>query len=324
LLIIGLVITPNTFNNREKLMRSILNRARPCHRLVAATAAACASFVLWSAPAHAADFPPLIRSSKLLLTGGVTSVEGAAGGGLTPWAVIGGYGTKEQIGGNAFATNVRSNDYNLRTAGLLLGLYDRVELSFADQRFDTRNVGGALGLGNGFTFGQKIYGLKVKIAGDAVLEQDSWLPQLAVGVQHKQNNRGELLRALGIRRDRGTDIYLSATKLFLNTSLLVNGTVRATKANQTGILGFGTAAKDKYAAVVEGSIAYLLRKDLAVGIEFRQKPDNLPLKEDDWFDLFIAYAPTKNVSITLAYADLGNIVIKDKQRATYLSIQMGF
>ena len=34
-------------------------------------------------PAHAQ------RDSKLLLTGGVSSIDGAAGGGLTPWAVIG-------------------------------------------------------------------------------------------------------------------------------------------------------------------------------------------------------------------------------------------
>ena len=67
-----------------------------------------------------------------------------------------------------------------------------------------------------------------------------------------------------------------------------------------------------------------MRKDLAIGAEYRQKPDKLPFKENDWYDIFVAYAPTKNVSITLAYADLGNIVIKDKQRATYLSLQVGF
>ena len=71
-------------------------------------------------------------------------------------------------------------------------------------------------------------------------------------------------------------------------------------------------------------MAYLARKDLAFGAEFRQKPDNLPFKENNWYDVFVAYAPTKNVSVTLAYADLGNIVIKDKQRATYLSVQVGF
>lgn len=276
------------------------------------------------APAVNAQTTDFATSSKLLLTGGVTNIEGSAGGGLTPWAVIGGYGTKDQIGANAFLTNVRSQDYELRTGGALVGIYDRVELSFAQQKFDTRQVGGLLGLGNGYKFTQKIYGVKVKVAGDAVLEQDSWLPQIAVGLQRKENDRGDLLRALGIKSDRGTDYYVSATKLFLAQSLLLNGTVRFTKANQTGILGFGTAARDKYDAVFEGSAALLLRKDLAVGVEFRQKPDHLPFKEDNWYDLFVAWAPTKNVSVTIAYANLGNIVIKDKQKGTYLSLQVGF
>ncbi len=121
-------------------------------------------------------------SSKRLLTGGVTSIEGSAGGGLTPWAVIGGYGTQDQIGANAFFTNVRAKDYELRTGGALIGIDDRAEISVARQKFDTPNVGAALGLGKGFTFTQDIVGAKVRLAGDAVLEQDSWLPQIAVGV----------------------------------------------------------------------------------------------------------------------------------------------
>ena len=43
------------------------------------------------------DAGPTI-SNKLLLTGGVSNIEGSAGGGLTPWAVIGGYGTADEIG----------------------------------------------------------------------------------------------------------------------------------------------------------------------------------------------------------------------------------
>lgn len=277
------------------------------------------SIVVCSTPAQAQG-----TSGKLLLTGGVTTLEGAAGGGITPWAVIGGYGTRDQIGASAFVTDIRADDYALRTSGALVGIYDRVELSFAQQKFDTKAVGGLLGLGNGFTFTQKIAGAKVKLFGDAVLEQDAWLPQVSLGFQRKENDRGDLLRALGIKSDKGTDYYVSATKLFLAQSVLVNGTVRYTKANQTGILGFGTQAKDKYEAVFEGSAALLLRKDVAIGVEFRQKPDNLPFKEDRWIDVFIAWAPTKNVSVTLAYADLGNIVIKDKQKATYLSLAVGF
>ncbi len=292
-----------------------------CATRIAHVAIVATAILATAAQAQTSEFT---TSSKLLLTGGITNIEGSAGGGLTPWAVIGGYGTKDQIGANAFFTNVRSKDYELRTGGALIGIYDRVELSFAQQKFDTRQVGGLLGIGNGYKFTQKIVGAKVKVAGDAVLEQDSWLPQIAVGFQRKENDRGDLLRALGIKSDKGTDYYVSATKLLLAQSVLLNGTVRFTKANQTGILGFGTATQDKYDTVFEGSAALLLRKDVAIGAEFRQKPDHLPFKENNWFDVFIAWAPTKNVSVTLAYADLGNIVIKDKQKGTYLSLQVGF
>lgn len=264
-------------------------------------------------------------SEKLLLTGGVSQLEGSAGGGLTPWAVIGGYGTRDQVGGNAFYTRVNVQDYHLDGAGALIGFLDRIELSVAQQRFNTERVGEALGLGRGFTFRQNIIGLKVKLAGDAVLEQDSWLPQLAVGLQYKKNDRGDVLSAIGAKDDQGIDFYASATKLYLSQSILASVTLRFTKANQIGILGFGGDRHNSYQPQLEGSIAWLLSRKLAIGAEYRMKPDNLGIaSEDDWFDAFVAWAPSKHVSLTLAYADLGNIVIKDKQRGLYASVQVGF
>jgi len=44
---------------------------------------------------------------RLLATGGVTNIEGSAGGGIVPWAVLSGYGTRDEWGGDAFATRVR-------------------------------------------------------------------------------------------------------------------------------------------------------------------------------------------------------------------------
>lgn len=267
----------------------------------------------------------LTRSDKLVLTGGVSQVEGAAGGGLTPWAIIGGYGTHDQIGANAFYTRVNVQDYHLDVAGALVGIYDRVEFSFAQQRFNTEDVGAALGIGRGLTFRQNILGVKVKVAGDAVLEQDRWLPQISVGLQYKKNDQGAVLDAFGAKNDSGTDFYVSATKLYLGQSLLLNGTLRLTKANQLGLLGFGGDRNDRYQPEFEGSFAYLVRRDLAIGAEFRTKPNNLGIaKEDDWYDAFIAWAPTKNVSVTLAYAYLGNVVIRDNQRGLYASVQVGF
>lgn len=262
---------------------------------------------------------------KLLLTAGVTQVEGAAGGGLTPWATIGGYGERGQIGANAFYTRVDVDDYGLESYGAMVGFHDRVELSVSRQVFDTQDVGAALGLGRGFEISQDTLGVKVKLFGDAILEQDRWLPQVALGVQHKRNDRGALVRAIGAKDDSGTDVYLSATKLYLDKSLLLNATVRFTEANQFGILGFGGDRNDGYSAQFEGSVAYLLDRRFAIGAEYRTKPDNLNIAdEDDAWDVFAAWTPNRHVSLTVAYVDLGNIVIRDRQRGVYASLQVGF
>lgn len=266
----------------------------------------------------------LFDGGKLLATGGVSQVEGAGGGGLTSWAMITGYGTRDGIGLNAHYTDVSLPDYNLHTAGVAVGLFDRLELSYAWQGFDTQDVGGTLGLGRGFTFHQNIYGAKLKIVGDAVYDQDSWLPQISVGVQHKENDRPAIIAAVGGKGSVGTDFYLAASKLFLAESVLVNATMRETKANQLGILGFGGDKHNDYSTQFEGSTAYLFSRQFATGVELRTKPSNLSIAhEGAAWDLFAAYFFNKNLSLTAAYADLGNIVIKNDQHGAYLSLQAG-
>lgn len=293
------------------------------HRLGALLIAAfCGGMTFDTALAQA---PPARTGGKLLLTGGVTQVEGAGGGGLTPWALIGGYGTRDQIGANAFYTRVELDDYSLDSYGAMVGLYDRVELSIARQKFDTRDIGAALGLGRGFTFTQDTVGVKVRLAGNAVYDQDTWLPQIAIGAQHKRNDQPGVLAFVGAQRRDDTDFYLSATKLFLSSSLLVNGTLRYTRANQFGILGFGGDLDDDRSLEFEASVARLLSRNLALGAEYRSKPNNLGIaKEDHAWDVFLAWAPSKHASLTLAYVDLGNIVIADNQRGWYASLQIGF
>src|ERR1700744_1388733 len=129
------------------------------------------------APAFADD---LFDSGKLLATGGVSQVEGAGGGGLASWAMITGYGTRDEIGANVHYTAVPLPDYTLQSAGIAIGLYDRLELSYAWQGFDTQDVGGALGLGKGFTFHQNIYGAKLKVIADPFYDKNRRLPPLAV------------------------------------------------------------------------------------------------------------------------------------------------
>jgi hypothetical protein len=282
-------------------------------------------------------------TGKLLLTGGVSTIEGAAGGGLTPWAVIGSNATEGEIGGSAFATRVNTKDYGLNVYGAAVGIHDRVELSIAQQDFNTRATGTALGL-PGLHLKQTVVGAKVRVLGDAVLDSDTLMPQVAVGVQYRALGSTGLdgtLDALGAKR-HGTDLYVSATKLFLGQSLLLNGTLRATKANQNGLLGYGATLggdESKYSLQPEFSVAYLVSKNVAVGAEYRVMRNKLQtagqaaglgngLRASDWKDIFIAWAPTKNVSLTLAYVDLGVIVpattASRKQTGYYLSAQIAF
>ncbi len=278
-----------------------------------------------AAVAQIAPPPQASTGGKLLLTGGVSQVEGAAGGGLVPWAVIAGYGTRGQWGANVHATRVQTRDFRLDTAGVAVGLDDRVEFSLARQRFDTRAAGAALGLGAGFAFHQTIAGAKLRLAGDAVLDSDRWMPQVALGVQFKHNEEGAVVRSVGARSASGTDLYLSATKLLLGQGLLLNGTVRWTRANQFGLLGFGGDRSNAYRPQAEASAAYLLGRQWAVGAEARTKPDNLGFaREQAAWDAFVAWAPTRHLSLTLAYVALGDIATLRDQRGWYLSAQAGF
>lgn len=289
-------------------------------RFVAIMAGLCAIFAASPAAAHEAR-----QGGKLLLTNGVSNVEGAAGGGLATWAVIGGEDTEDGIGGSIHATYVPLDDFTLTTFGATIGIHDRFEFSYAHQIFDTRAVGTALGLGHGYTFGQDVYGAKVRLFGDAVYDQDSLLPQVSVGVQYKHATRGPVIQAVGGKAASGTDFYVAATKLLLRQSIVVDGTIRFTKANQFGLLGFGGDRSDAYSAQFEGSAALLVDRHLAVGAEARTTPDNLGFaQEDDAYDLFAAWAPAHHFTVTAAYVDLGDIATVKAQHGAFLSLQASF
>jgi len=290
--------------------------------LAARFAAAVLMVALSAQPASADE---LRSGGKLLLTGGVTSVEGAAGGGLATWAVIAGDETEAGVGGSAHATYVALPDFDLTSFGGAVGFRNRIELSYTHQSFDTRDAGGALGLGKGFTFKQDVFGAKVRLVGDAVYDQDRMLPQISVGVQHKRANQGAIIAAVGGKESRGTDFYVAATKVILSKSMVVNGTVRFTKANQLGLLGFGGDRNDKYKPQFEGSAGVLLSRRILVGAEYRTKTDNLGFaQEDDAYDLFAAWAVARHVRLTAAYVDLGDIATVKRQRGAFLSIQGNF
>ncbi|MFN7178748.1 DUF3034 family protein [Hyphomonas sp.] len=264
---------------------------------------------------------PLEPGGKLLLTRGISNLEGAGGGALTPWALITGNETDRGIGATAHYDYVSVRDFGLTSYGAAAGFYDRLEVSYSRMVFDTQDAGAALGIGEGFEFAQDVWGAKLRVAGDAVYDQDKWLPQIAIGAEFKRSNQEALVRALGAADHEGVDLYASATKLFLAESVLANATLRYTKAHQTGLLGFS----DEGSVQPEFSLGYMLSRRLVIGGEYRFKPDKLAFaQEDDFFDVFGAYAVNSTLTLTAGYTDLGSIATFDGQRGVYLSAQIGF
>jgi hypothetical protein len=301
--------------------------------VVAATALAV--LVLEGHPALANTFVGA-DEGKLPLTAGFSDLEGSGGGGLVPLAFISGYGTSDSWGANAHYTNIQLQDFRLQAYGVTAGLFDRAELSYTRQRFDV--MGTPL---EGLEVNQDVFGLKVKLFGNAVYLQDSWLPQLAAGVEYKHNEGIQNAASVGLAgvnnptqlgavAEHGADYYLAASKILLAESVVVNVVLRETRANQFGLLGFGGDRRRGYSLRPEGTVAYLLTRKLALGAEIRSGPRNLSIDDQtNAWTVFGAWAPTRNISVVAAYLNVGSILgpvtgVTRKQYGPYVSVQLGF
>ncbi|XQF90860.1 DUF3034 family protein [Pseudoalteromonas espejiana] len=264
-----------------------------------------ASLLLISAPVLASD-------GKLLATPGVSQIEGSGGGGIVPWAQLAGYASEDEFSVNGFCSRADVSDYTLDVCGAQVNLFNRVELSYAQQRFDVPALDTEIE--------QSITGAKIRIYGDIVYS--AW-PQVSFGIQHKSLDNGVIATLVGAEDTSGTDYYLAASKLHLGAiggyNWFWNVTTRYSEANQLGLLGYGGAGNDAE-ILFEGSTALFLSRSVAVGVEYRQKSNNLNLGEQDWKDLFVAWMPNKHVSVTAAYLDLGSIAGADDQTGWYLSV----
>lgn len=292
--------------------------------------------------------------SRLLATGGITSFEGSAGGGINPWALIAGYASQEEVNATANVQRLDLGEYQLSTFGAAVGAYDRFEFSLQKQSLDVSS-GVVTNVFNAITGGptpaliapstqieQTIIGAKYKVFGDAVYDANPFLPQISIGLQHKTNDSFEESLALyngtvpapntgvpmllGAADDSGTDLYISAKKVWLGLAngknVLLNATARYTKANTFGLLGFGSATDDSYELEWGASLAMFTGTNTIVGMEVREQTDRLGglASTDTVTDFFITYLPSKEWSITAAYVDLGNLPFQPDSNGIYLSI----
>ncbi|HEU0234274.1 MAG TPA: DUF3034 family protein [Gallionella sp.] len=262
-----------------------------------------------------------------------TNVEGSAGGGLVPMALM------HPQGPLVSYTNLATQNYGIQSIAVGGTVMDRVEVSLAHQMVNAAAVGTALAVDN--RINQNIFGLKVK-----VLDMGDSTPQVAIGLQAKSSS-GAILDYLktnnAISSTSGTDLYAVATKVVTvgGKGVVLNGVLRATKANTMGILGFGggTAAGGKtgYSVKPELSAGVFLADNIIFGGEYRAKPNNvsnavLGFKEEGAYSLFMAYIVNKNMTITAAYVNLGQVgpsqaalaTMAKKQDGMYWQLQTNF
>lgn len=257
-------------------------------------------------------------NARIVTTGGASTIEGSAGGGIVPWAVLTGYADEDEYGGALGLSHVRTKDFSLNAAAASFNWKNRLELSVAKQSFDIDSVA------TGEHLEQTVLGLKIRLSGDLIYGR---LPQFAFGLQYKRNTEFDIPSAAGAIDDSDVDFYLAASKLWLNgpfnRSIIVNGSLRATRANQMGLMGFGGDSNSDRELMLELSTGLFFNRHWVVGAEYRQKPDNLSsARENDWQDVFVGWFPNKRMSVVLAWAGLGSISGLDNQDSYYLSMQI--
>ena len=255
---------------------------------------------------------------KLIGTAAVNHIEGSAGGGLIPYAVLSGYATNTQTGAAVFASQARVDDFSLNAIGFAYTWHDRLELSYSDMTFDIDAAS--------LDIPMTVIGAKVRLFGDIVYNP---MGQWSAGLQYKKLDDFTVPQSVGARKDSGTDFYISGAKVWLdgmfNRSVVANVNLRMSKANQIGFLGFGGDQGNSYKASLEGALGVFINRNWLVGTEFRSKRDQLTaVKEQGWQDIFVVYFPNKSLSITAAYLDLGSIAGSSKQTGFYVSVQGSF
>tara|TARA_R110002072_G_scaffold4663_6_gene32541 strand:+ start:40314 stop:41204 length:891 start_codon:yes stop_codon:yes gene_type:complete len=254
------------------------------------------------------------RQGRIKGTGAVSSITGASGGGLIPWATLGTYASDGQQGINVFATRVELDDYRLDVTGGAVNFGNRAEVAYARQNFRINAAD--------LDIRQDKASLRYRLAGDIIYGN---LPQITAGMEYGRLRDKAVARSVGATHTSGTDYVVSMGKAWLDgiahRTTLLNVNVRYGDSNQYGILGYGgDVSGSKLTA--ELAAAVFINRSVAVGMEFRQKSDYLSaLREDNARDMFVAWIPNKNISVTLAWVDLGDIAGAADQRGIYLSLQ---
>lgn len=258
----------------------------------------------------------------------ITDVDGQAGGGLVPWALL-------SAGPTVAISNLNTESLGINILAANTSFANRVEVSYAHSMMHITS--GSLGSNNIDAVDN--IGLKVKLndMGDS-------MPQFALGLVYKKASGNlvdnVLIPGLGVDSS-STDVFGAATKIVTvgGKTVLLNGVLRATKANQMGLLGFGggttAGAKTGYSIEPEVSIEMFAADNVVFGAEYRAQPNNSVaatdgvLHQNSAYDLNVVYVANKNLTLTAAYVGLGQVApaatgTTNNQNGMFLQAQVSF
>jgi hypothetical protein len=256
----------------------------------------------------------------------VTNIDGQAGGGLVPWALL-------SSGPTVAITNLHTSNLNINSLAINTSFADRVEVSYARNML---NVSGST-LGANNTDNVDNFGLKVKLN-----DMSDSMPQFALGLVNKRtsgNLADYLNTALGTSKS-STDVYGAVSKIvnIAGKNVLLNGVLRASKANQLGLLDYAggntAGAKTSYSVKPEVSAEIFAADNVIFGAEYRAQPANSvsstdgTLHQNSAYDFNVVYVANKNFTLTAAYVNLGQVapaaINSTKQNGLFLQAQVNF
>jgi hypothetical protein len=219
-------------------------------------------------------------------------------------------------------------------------LGDRVELGYAFQTLSLDDLPNDIEAATGIKISDDFVNLHNFNARVALVKEgefgQSWMPAITGGIHYKYNDTistmnselGGTLTSIGIEDNSGFDYTLYGSKMltFLPRPVLINVGLRSTEAAHIGLLGF-TGERD---LVVEGNIVVFVTDRLALGGEYRQKPNSytqipgLIGQEDDWWSVVFGYVASNNVTVSGGYFNLGQVLNSKENTALALKVKYEF
>jgi hypothetical protein len=254
-------------------------------------------------------------------------IEGSGGIFATLTAYLVNPPSKDKIAGlpaiESTFVDVGSGKY-LTAETLTENLAGRLELGYSWERFSLGELPRKLQTATGDDVTVSAMNMQnFNLRGLLVKENEfdtSWVPAVTAGIHYKynqdwnslNNELGGTLSAIGVTHRDGLDFTLYTTKLIkaLPRPLLVSAGVRASRAAQTGLLGF----TNDYHATAEANVGLFVTDHFIIAGEYREKKSDykqvpgLVYKEHDWFTADAAYIINNRLTVGAGYGYFGEVL----------------